>query len=429
MTTWDTAFNSGDAVTFSNGNLTVQSTGTTNIIARSSTSKASGKVYIEIDDIIGAASLGAGISTSAAPHSGTTLFSDTHSVCWAKNGNVTVKGTFVTAVAAYTTGDVLGFAIDFDAALIWFRKNNGTWNASGTADPSTGTGGISFSSITGPFYSTIGFFSLSGNKGTIDPAGSNYGAPSGFSTWDAGAGSVTASGGVNSTVPTLSGSGEVSIAGNGGVSAPAPTVSGSGTVGSLVDGSGAVNATVPTLSGSAIVSIAGTGSIDATTPTLDGTGDAVGGAVTGSGAISATVVQLHGVGSVVGGAKRGDDAGPRWAPRHVRPIRVIYQEEDVREALDEPTAQDAPKPTKAKKRKLVKDVEQKVLSAASLPAIFAPVVERVVSQEIGVAWKGPSDWEVLSAILNVAVQRAVEEIRRVQREIEDEDEMILLLAA
>lgn len=155
--------------------------------------------------------------------------------------------------------------------------------------------------------------------------------------------------------------------------------------------------------------------------------------VTSSASIEANTGRLSIVGHVANvstrSKARGDDADPRWAPRHVRPIRVIYDEEDVRQALGEPKAKAAPKPTKAKKRKLVRNVERKVLAAASLPEAFAPRIEQTVAQEIGKAWQGPSDFEALSAILNVAAQKAAEEIGRIQAEIEEEDEMILLLAA
>ena len=38
-------------------------------------------------------------------------------------------------------------AIDFTALRVWFRRNNGTWNNGGSADPATGVGGIDVSSL------------------------------------------------------------------------------------------------------------------------------------------------------------------------------------------------------------------------------------------------------------------------------------------
>jgi hypothetical protein len=72
-------------------------------------------------------------------------------------------------------------AFDATAKLIWFRRNTGSWNGSGTADPATATGGVSFSALTGPFYAVV----TSGKVGTSNTA--NFGAstfaqpvPSGF---------------------------------------------------------------------------------------------------------------------------------------------------------------------------------------------------------------------------------------------------------
>jgi hypothetical protein len=43
----------------------------------------------------------------------------------------------------FTAATVFGWAIDFTHAMLWVRANTGDWNNSGTADPSTNTGGIS----------------------------------------------------------------------------------------------------------------------------------------------------------------------------------------------------------------------------------------------------------------------------------------------
>lgn len=48
--------------------------------------------------------------------------------------------------------DIICIAYDFTNKLIWFRINNGQWNAGGSDDPSTGVGGYSFSSVTGDCY-------------------------------------------------------------------------------------------------------------------------------------------------------------------------------------------------------------------------------------------------------------------------------------
>jgi hypothetical protein len=48
----------------------------------------------------------------------------------------------ISTVATWAANDDLCFAIDLDAALLWIRTNAGNWNNSGTANPSTGVGGI-----------------------------------------------------------------------------------------------------------------------------------------------------------------------------------------------------------------------------------------------------------------------------------------------
>jgi hypothetical protein len=51
-------------------------------------------------------------------------------------------------------GDIIGIAVDFAAQLIWFRvAPSGNWNGSGTANPATGVGGLSFGTVFGPVYS------------------------------------------------------------------------------------------------------------------------------------------------------------------------------------------------------------------------------------------------------------------------------------
>jgi hypothetical protein len=53
------------------------------------------------------------------------------------NDVTTGKNLGTTAV-----NDVFGFAIDLTARLAWIRRNAGTWDADGTANPATGVGGV-----------------------------------------------------------------------------------------------------------------------------------------------------------------------------------------------------------------------------------------------------------------------------------------------
>jgi hypothetical protein len=100
-------------------------------------------------------------------------------------GNIIVNGAASgSTLGALAAGNVIGIAADFTANLIWFRKApSGNWNGIGTADPATGVGGISISSIaTGAFFPFI-------LTGVNDKITANFGAtaftgaiPSGFTS-------------------------------------------------------------------------------------------------------------------------------------------------------------------------------------------------------------------------------------------------------
>lgn len=99
---------------------------------------------------------------------------------------------------------------------IWFRKNNGNWNANGSADPSTGIGGIDISSITAPFtpggWLNTGFFG--GQLLQFNFGGSSFGEtiPSLASVWGSG---TTLNPADKDTAVTLSGGDlEMSIGGS-----------------------------------------------------------------------------------------------------------------------------------------------------------------------------------------------------------------------
>jgi hypothetical protein len=100
-------------------------------------------------------------------------------------GTININAGFAGNIGQRVSGDVIGIAVDFAAALIWFRvAPSGNWNGSGTANPATGVGGFSISAIAGgalyPNFSTTstageiitGNFGATGFTGTV---------PSGFS--------------------------------------------------------------------------------------------------------------------------------------------------------------------------------------------------------------------------------------------------------
>jgi hypothetical protein len=79
--------------------------------------------------------------------------------------------------ASYTTGDVIGIALDMTNGKLWFAKN-GTWQASG--NPAAGTNAC-FTGITGTLRAALGAYSstptLTANFGASAFA---YSPPSGF---------------------------------------------------------------------------------------------------------------------------------------------------------------------------------------------------------------------------------------------------------
>lgn len=79
--------------------------------------------------------------------------------------------------ASYTTGDVIGIAVNKTTGKIWFRKN-GTWQNSG--DPAAGTG-EAFTGMTGALYGCYGAANSSVVTGRFTLASFGSAPPSGFS--------------------------------------------------------------------------------------------------------------------------------------------------------------------------------------------------------------------------------------------------------
>jgi hypothetical protein len=74
---------------------------------------------------------------------------------------------------------VVELAVDIPNKLLWLRKNGGNWNNSGAANPATGAGGLSISSLVGTTINPA--FSLQGtgeswtiNKSLTPPSGFSY---------------------------------------------------------------------------------------------------------------------------------------------------------------------------------------------------------------------------------------------------------------
>lgn len=175
-------------ITLSGGNLTAAcSSASPGSGVRSVTGYTTGKYYWEatMTGWIGTA-CGPGVALSSATYSiGLTA---TGSAGLTKagggtNGAIYVNGSAVGINMGFrSSGEIVGIAVDIGAQLIWFRiAPSGNWNNSGTANPATGTGGISISSIAGTLHAAF----LPSN--TSDICTANFGAtsfsgavPSGF---------------------------------------------------------------------------------------------------------------------------------------------------------------------------------------------------------------------------------------------------------
>jgi hypothetical protein len=152
-----TNWNPGDkssSITLSNSNLTA--TGTAGFAGvRAVSGHSSGKYYFELTVTTWAnASTAVGIALSTA-NLGNFPIGSVGSAIVYNSGIVWVNNVNMgnSPMGNFPNGSIIGIAADFTASLIWFRvAPAGNWNGSATANPATGTGGISIASISGTLY-------------------------------------------------------------------------------------------------------------------------------------------------------------------------------------------------------------------------------------------------------------------------------------
>lgn len=184
-TTWNPSDKSAQ-ITLTNGNLTAATTGSgSDNLVRSTTSQTTGKLYFEETFGSTGSETAIGLANSTASLTAF-LGTDNNGIGIYQSGHIFRNGSNVLSGPSFTTGDVIGVAIDFGAGLIWFRNNSSpsTWNGGGSADPATGVGGLSLSAITGPFFACCDTFS-SGHPQTANFGQSGFGQtpPTGYSMW------------------------------------------------------------------------------------------------------------------------------------------------------------------------------------------------------------------------------------------------------
>lgn len=172
----------GGYITLSNGLLTATQSGVTTWNAvRALAPVSSGKCYWEVligngmdgYHMVGVARASASLDSYASSSSGGWEYYATNGAK-VNSGNQTAYGDI------FTTGDVIGVAIDADVGKIWFSKN-GVWQASG--DPAAGTN-YAFTGASGPFYPCASPYTVGVSitlRTTV--ASQSYAAPSGFPTF------------------------------------------------------------------------------------------------------------------------------------------------------------------------------------------------------------------------------------------------------
>ncbi len=205
--------NTNTNTTLSNGNLTATRTASGVAYAKIplASFKNRGKWYIELTvNTAGATSDEWGIITTNGTITNVTSAS---APSLANNSEISKGGITVaesvaqgTALTAFTSGQIVGVAIDFTNWQIWYRlAPSGNWNASGAANPATNVGGIDIrgysNTLLGPFLS---FATASGGIGTwnFGATAFNGTAPSGFTAGWSSVGGVATDGGWTSLDPS-----------------------------------------------------------------------------------------------------------------------------------------------------------------------------------------------------------------------------------
>ena len=167
-------WNPADTVagTLSNGNLTLTGTGSGG--SRTPTGFTSGKYYWEAtiptwttnNTSVGVAAGSANLATAAASSTGGAML--------LKPGQAWVNGVNAgTIFSSQSPGATIGVAVDFGAKLIWWKIVNlgSLWNGNTlNGNPTTGTGGISFSALTGSCFPAA-FADVSGDQIAANFAG------------------------------------------------------------------------------------------------------------------------------------------------------------------------------------------------------------------------------------------------------------------
>ena len=111
----------------------------------------SGKAYFEVlvNNLLGGYPIAVGVGTALANVGNGYPGEDSHSVGYAAGGGIYFNGGSVGSAGVASAGTYIQVAVDITNKFIWFSTDNTHWNSasSTSANPGTGTGGISLAGI------------------------------------------------------------------------------------------------------------------------------------------------------------------------------------------------------------------------------------------------------------------------------------------
>lgn len=174
-------------VALSNGNLSATRTsGGNNALVRATLSRSTGKRYFEILCNTGTGASNFTIYGLATASLSLGAYVGSSSESWGlEQTGLTFHNASGTVYApTFTTGSVVGIAVDFGAQKIWFAVN-GTWAASG--NPATGEN-PAYSNVSGELFPAVSLYNSSPQHSCtarFHPSDFQYSAPAGFISWGA----------------------------------------------------------------------------------------------------------------------------------------------------------------------------------------------------------------------------------------------------
>lgn len=183
--TWNPSDKHAD-IALSGGDLVATKGGATNASRslRATLGRSTGKFYFEIAVTAGGTSpfMQIGVATSSLALTGS--LNAAAGWCYYQDTGAKQHNSTSTAYgASYTTGDVIGVAVDLDSGKIWFAKNN-AWQGSG--DPAAGTN-EAFSSLSGTIYPAAALYRKDAPVHVLTArfksSDFTYSPPAGFSPW------------------------------------------------------------------------------------------------------------------------------------------------------------------------------------------------------------------------------------------------------